>query len=99
MLAPSFSYAVRRSSGVVVVTPHGRLDGSASAAIGDVLRDLIDNQGNLSVRVDLQHVTVADSTWIDVLNEAAGAAESRGGELSLAHPPQGAAPFAARPES
>jgi anti-anti-sigma factor len=87
MLASSFSYAVSRSSGVVVVTPHGHLDGSASAAMGDVLHDLIDNQGNLSVMVDLKDITVGDPTWIDVLANAADAALSRGGELSLCHPP------------
>jgi anti-anti-sigma regulatory factor len=55
--------------------------------MGDVLHDLIDNQGNLSVMVDLKDVTVGDSGWIDVLAMAADAALSRGGELSLSHPP------------
>jgi anti-anti-sigma regulatory factor len=55
--------------------------------MGDVFHELIDNQGNLSVMVDLKDITVADSALVDVLVTAADAARSRGGELSLSHSP------------
>jgi anti-anti-sigma factor len=82
-----FWFDVSRVSGRVVVTAHGTLDTSVSPVLARVLRDLIDDQGNMAVVVDLGDVTVADLACTGVLLAAACSAASRGGELIVAAPP------------
>jgi len=53
MISDDLSLVVGRSQGTVVVTVAGDLDGAALARLEDVLADLIDGQGNLTVAVDL----------------------------------------------
>lgn len=92
MRAPSsprgFWFDVSRVSGRVVVTAHGTFDSSASPTLDRVLRDLIDDQGNMAVVVDLGDVTVADLACTGVLLAAADSAASRGGELIVVAPPE-----------
>ena len=83
-----FSFDVSRLSGQVVVTLHGALETSACPVLDRVLRDLIDNQGNMAVVVDLADVTVADMACAGVLLAAASSAARRGGELVLAARPE-----------
>ena len=91
MRAPSprgpFSFEVSRISGRVVVAAHGTLDNAACPVLDKALRDLIDNQGNMTVVVDLADVTVGDLACIGVLAAAADSAARRGGELVVTAPP------------
>lgn len=50
---------VGRCQGTVMVTVHGELDPSKVAHLQLLLADLVDNQGNVSVVVDLQDATAA----------------------------------------
>ena len=74
---------VGRDLGAVVVTLHGALDSATCAALGDVLGDLIDGQGNLFVVVDLLRVDIAQTQALGVLVAARRAVEGRGGRLLL----------------
>jgi anti-anti-sigma factor len=88
--APSrraFSFEVSRIAGRVVVVAHGTLDDAACPVLDRALRDLIDNQGNMTVVVDLADVTVSDLACTGVLLAAADSAARRGGALVLASPP------------
>jgi anti-anti-sigma factor len=48
------SLVIGRALGTVVVTVDGELDGDGCAALGLLLTDLIDGQGNRAVAVDLR---------------------------------------------
>jgi anti-anti-sigma factor len=76
--------AVSRALGAVVVTVEGVLDRRTSAALGRVLADLIDGQGNLFVIVDLRRLVVDDSASLRVLTRARCAVEARSGRFLLA---------------
>ena len=82
-----FSFEVSRISGQVVVAAHGKLDNAACRVLDSALRDLIDDQGNMTVVLDLADVTVSDLACTGVLLAAADSAHRRGGELVLAAPP------------
>jgi anti-anti-sigma factor len=69
--------------GTVVVTVAGALDPEGSQHFRTVMRDLVENQGNLSVEVDLGRVTAIDATGLAALVEAATQAGERGGQLVL----------------
>lgn len=77
------SIDVSRAMGTVVVTVVGALDEDGSEQFATVVRDLVENQGNLSVEVDLGQVTVMDATGLAALVEAATYAGERGGQFLL----------------
>jgi anti-anti-sigma factor len=81
------SIVVGRYKKDVVVTVHGKLDLAKAEALGAVLADLIDGQGNLSVIVDLHDATAADADCLWVFTDAAERAHRRGGRLMLNEPP------------
>jgi anti-anti-sigma factor len=81
--AADHSLAVTREHGAVVVTVHGEIDLARSVALGAVLGDLIDGQGNLSVVVDLAEVTRVDPAGLGVFAAAAKLARRRGGLLTV----------------
>lgn len=83
---PTGSLVVGRLLGTVIVTLHGALDLTASVQLARVLRDLIDDQGNLFVVVDLGNVCRIDGSGVDVLASAADRIATRGGELRLGRP-------------
>lgn len=87
----SFSFTVSRVARQVVVTGHGTLDRAGCAVLDCVLRDLIDDQGNLCVVVELGDVTVSRLECAGVLAEAATSAARRGGELVVVDAPDGLA--------
>jgi anti-anti-sigma regulatory factor len=74
---------VGRFKGTVVVTVHGELDRGRAGAVGYVLADLIDGQGNRSVAVDLRDAGAAHLTWLPVFVDAADRARRRGAKLTL----------------
>lgn len=81
-----FELVVSRAVGTVVVTIQGELDAYTAPRLQSQLRDLINNQGNLTVVLDLATMTFIDSTGLAVLVEALKRIRSRGGELTLANP-------------
>ena len=81
--SPGLSLAVGRAMGTVVVTLHGTIDAAGAAVLRSVLRDLIDEQGNLDVVVDLRRVVIADADADAVFGQAFDWAARHGGRLRL----------------
>jgi anti-anti-sigma factor len=81
------SIVVGRYLGTVVVTVHGELDLTRASHLGNILADLIDGQGNLSIVVDLQDATATDADSLWVFTEAAERARRRGATMRLNEPP------------
>ena len=82
-----FSIVIGRQLGTVVVTVHGDLDMTRAGHLGNILADLIDGQGNLSVVVDLHDATTSDPDSLLVFTDAAERARRRGGTVLLNEPP------------
>ncbi len=82
-----FSIVIGRQLGTVVVTVHGDLDITRAGHLGNILADLIDGQGNLSVVVDLHDATTSDPDSLLVFTDAAERARRRGGTVLLNEPP------------
>ena len=78
-----FSFTIARALGTVVVSARGPLDDRSSRTLRDVLTDLIENQGNMTVVVDLHDMTDVDPACLDIFVAAHGLATIRGGHLSL----------------
>lgn len=81
-----FSIVIGRQLGTVVVTVHGDLDVARAGHLGNILADIIDGQGNLSVVVDLHDATTSDADSLLVFTEAAERARRRGGTVLLNEP-------------
>ena len=81
-----FSIVIGRQLGTVVVTVHGDLDVARAGHLGNILADIIDGQGNLSVVVDLRDATTSDPDSLLVFTEAAERARRRGGTVLLNEP-------------
>ncbi len=81
----ALTLAVGRALGTVVVTVHGDLNATTSPQLAEVLRDLIDDQGNLSVVVDARHLTLSQPDGAAALVVAAHWAQRHGGTLAVAH--------------
>jgi anti-anti-sigma factor len=77
---------VGRDQATVVVTVHGELDPPRAAQLGQVLADLIDGQGNLSLAVDLHDAIAADAP-LSVFADAADRTRRHGGAITLSRPP------------
>lgn len=77
---------IGRQLGTVVVTVHGELDMPRASHLGNILADLIDGQGNLSVVVDLHDATTAEPDSLLVFIEAAERVRRRGGTMLLNKP-------------
>jgi anti-anti-sigma factor len=78
-----FTVDVARVLGTVVVTARGTIDEVGAGVLEHVLVDLIENQGNMTVVVDLHGVTDMDLGCSDVFVTAHHCAIIRGGQLSL----------------
>lgn len=83
--SPTWAVAIGRALGTVVVTVHGELTATTATSLAEVLRDLIDDQGNLSVVVDARDLTVTCGDGVTAFVVAAEWARRHGGTLSLAH--------------
>ncbi|HEX2047118.1 MAG TPA: STAS domain-containing protein [Acidimicrobiales bacterium] len=81
-----FSIVIGRRLGTVVVTVHGELDMARAGHLGNILADLIDGQGNLSVVVDLHEATTTEPDSLLVFIDAAERARRRGGTVLLNEP-------------
>lgn len=83
-----FSFIIGRAMGTVLVTTHGVLDPDGSQMLDRALRDLIEDQGNLSLIIDLIDLSVSEPSCLGVFVEATASAAKRGGEVALADPCQ-----------
>ena len=84
-IRPQLGMAIGRALGTVVVTVHGDLNSATSPQLAEVLRDLIDDQGNLSVVVDVRSLTLSSPVGAAALAVAGHWAQRHGGTLSVAH--------------
>jgi anti-sigma B factor antagonist len=78
--------AYRRDGRDVVVSVRGEIDLCSAPYLDQALAELIDEQGNLSIVVDLEHVEFIGSTGVALLLRARERAHVRGGEVILARP-------------
>lgn len=85
--SPPFTFDIGRSSDAVVVTLHGGLDRSNVAPLERILRDLIDDQGNLQVVVDLRDLSAVDPAAIQVFLAASRWARRHRATFRLYRPP------------
>ena len=79
------SVLVRRALGAVVVTVDGELDATGCNTLEEVLTDLIDGQGNVTVAVDLGSAILEPEALI-VFITAARRARRHGGRFILKDP-------------
>lgn len=86
MTSADYTLDVARKRGQVVVTVQGDLGLAGAIRLGAVLGDLIDGQGNLTVRVDLRRAGVVDPAGLGVLDVAARLARRRGGDVLVTQP-------------
>ena len=77
------SINIRRELATVVVTLEGLLDDDNSPALAALLWDLVVGQGNLSVTVDTQHLTLSDPVLIWIFQALEREADLRGGTLAV----------------
>ncbi len=81
VLAVRFS----RQGETVVVHLCGDLDAATGHTLRHALAGIIEEQGNLAVRLDLGEMTFVDSTGLSVLFGALRRLQEKGGHLSLAN--------------
>lgn len=87
-LAPAqFRIAIGRTFGTVNVGVRGHLDVASATHLGNILGDLIDGQGNLTVLVDLHDAQARDAGGSAVLGEMVQRAGWPVGQLILRDPP------------
>ncbi len=83
---PALSIAISREMYTVVMTLEGLLDEDTSSLLAAALRDLTEDQGNLSVAVDARRLTLSDPALIAVFAVAERAVARRGGTLTVVEP-------------
>lgn len=76
-----FGITVSREDSVVIVAVDGTLDAETSPTLRNILSDLVESQGNLSLVVDLSALTFLDSTAIGVICTLERELASRSGHL------------------
>lgn len=81
----TFSIGFTRDGGTVVVRVAGDLDAATAPLLRGALRDVIEAQGNLYLKLDLTDMAFLDSTGLSVLVEAARRLRESGGDLTLAN--------------
>ncbi len=81
-----FSLSFSSYKGTVSLAVTGTIDGSAAEELRSLLRDVIDDPGNLSLTIDLTGVASIDSVGLSVLVEAAEQMRDKGGRLLLTRP-------------
>jgi anti-sigma B factor antagonist len=79
----TFSIGFTRDGGTVVVRVAGDLDVASAPLLRGALRDVIEAQGNLFLKLDLAGMAFLDSTGLSVLVGAAHRLRESGGDLTL----------------
>ena len=85
---PGARLSVGRTGGAILVEVEGELASGSSAAMEHLLRDLIEDQGNMEVIIDLRKVTYADAEALTVLLAGARIARQRRAALVLRDAPE-----------
>ena len=83
----AFALTYRRDGADAVVEVSGEVDLSSAPQLRQGLADLIDEQGNLSIVIDLRDLDFIDSTGLNVLAQAQQHVHRSGGRIILAHVP------------
>ena len=83
---PVLSIGVSREQATVVVTLEGHLDEDSSPALVELLWDLVEGQGNLSVTVDARRLTLSDPALICLFQVLEWEAALRGGTVAVVEP-------------
>src|ERR671910_3234306 len=78
--------AYRRDGRDVVVSVRGEIDLCSAPYLEQALAELIDEQGNLSIVLDLERLEFVGSTGVALLLKARERARLKGGEIILARP-------------
>ena len=84
--SPVLSIDIRRELATVVVTLEGLLDERTSPVLAELLRDLVEGQGNLSVTVDARGLSLSDPSLIRAFHVLEREAAARGGTLTVVEP-------------
>ncbi|MGH9157618.1 MAG: hypothetical protein ACRD1K_17680 [Acidimicrobiales bacterium] len=71
-----------------MVTVHGDIDETAARHLGELLTDIIDGHGNLTVVVDLHDARTGNAGDLSVFAEAGERAARRDGSPTLSDPPE-----------
>ena len=79
-------WPISRALGRIVVSPQGALDDAAAGSLRIILRDLIEDQGNLEVVVDALQVSAIGDAAIEVLIEASRRMDEQHGTLVVSSP-------------
>ncbi|BFU47216.1 STAS domain-containing protein [Krasilnikovia sp. MM14-A1004] len=82
----SFDCTLQLADDTVIVSPEGDIDIRTSAAVREVLREVVASRDGGRIVVDLSDVTFLDSSGIGVFVAAKRAADARGVELRLRNP-------------
>lgn len=82
----TFSLDFGRDDGTVVIRVLGELDGATAPLLRAALTSVIDDQGNLSVRLDLGEMTFVDTTGLSVFVDGLKRLRDKGGSFTLANP-------------
>lgn len=77
------SINIKRDLATVVVTLEGLLDEDSSPALAALLWDLVVGQGNLSVTLDAQQLTLSDPVLVWIFKALQREADLKGGSLVL----------------
>ncbi|GAB1689153.1 STAS domain-containing protein [Krasilnikovia sp. M28-CT-15] len=81
-----FDCTLQLADDTVIVSPEGDVDIHTSAAVREVLREVVASRTGGRIVVDLSDVTFLDSSGIGVFVAAKRAADARGLELRLRNP-------------
>lgn len=81
-----FTITVSREGSDVIVAVDGALDPETSLTLRNILSDLVESQGNLSLAVDLSAAVFLDSTAIGVICALERELSSRNGHLVVREP-------------
>lgn len=81
-----FGITVSREDSVVIVSVEGALDAETSPTLRNILSDLVDSQGNLSLVIDLSSLSFLESTAIGVICTLERTLAARNGELVVREP-------------
>ena len=74
---------VARDGGVVRVTWQGDMTTPEMSTFSEIVADLVDGQGNLSIAIELTDMSAVDVDLIDVLVDVERRVAARGGALSV----------------
>jgi anti-anti-sigma factor len=82
----SFDCTIERAGDTIVVIPEGDIGVETTAAMREVLRQVVDSLDSGRIDVDMSAVTFLDSTGLGMFVAAHRAASAKGIELKLLDP-------------